>query len=320
MTAAMARPGPHFQPLLGQVAILLSTHNGAAYLPEQLDSLSRQSHQDWVLYWRDDRSSDATRLIMKDFLVLLGPGRSVVIDDGEWIGSTASFLRLLGAAHAGGAAWVAFADQDDIWLPNKLARGLRALATAPQRSPALYCARQVLVDAALRRMGESPKVRHPGGFPAALAQNIATGCTLMLNAAAAGLVASSRPPAGTVHDWWCYLLVAAAGGQVLADPEPVVLYRQHESNLIGAPASASRRAAVALRRGPGAFMAKLRAHVAALADQPHLMAAPARRELAVIAHSLARGPVARLKALRLPGLRRQTITETLLFRLWFLAG
>jgi len=307
-------------PASGPVAILLSTRNGAAYLREQLDSLLGQTHRQWVLYWRDDGSSDETRLIMRDFLGRLDPGRSVAIEDGDSIGCAASFLRLLRAAHAADAPWVAFADQDDVWLPEKLERGVRALATVPWRTPGLYCARQVLVDAALRRVGESPRLRRPGGFPAALTQNIATGCTVMLNGAAAGLIADSHPPAGTVHDWWCYLLVAAAAGQVLTDPKPVVLYRQHDANLIGAPVSARRRAVAALRRGPGAFMAMLRAHVAALVAQPHLLAASARRDLAAIDRSLSRGPAARLRALFLPGLHRQNPAETLLFRLWFLTG
>ena len=87
------------------------------------------------------------------------------------------------------------------------------------------------------------------GFPAALTQNVATGCTVMLNRPAARLVAASRPSTGTLHDWWAYLLVTAAGGRLVQDEEPVVLYRQHAQNLVGAPASMVSRAIAALRRG-----------------------------------------------------------------------
>ena len=88
----------------------------------------------------------------------------------------------------------------------------------------------------------------------ALTQNVATGCTVMLNRAAADLIAASRAPGATLHDWWSYLMVSAAGGRVLFDAAPVVLYRQHEANALGAPASFPQRALAALRRGPATFM------------------------------------------------------------------
>ena len=93
------------------------------------------------------------------------------------------------------------------------------------------------MDARLQRLGISGPLSRPAGFPASLTQNVATGCTVMLNRAAARLVAASRPSTGTLHDWWAYLLVTAAGGRLIQDEEPVVLYRQHAQNLVGAPAS-----------------------------------------------------------------------------------
>ena len=299
-----------------RVAVLLSTHNGAEFLGAQLDSLVAQTCTDWRLHWRDDGSSDATAALMQRFRHGPGRGRVVVHPPGR-LGVTASYLALLRAADA---EFVAFADQDDVWLPDKLARGVRALGAVPPGVPALYCARQVLVDAGLRRLGLSCAVRRPAGFPAALTQNIATGCTVMLNRAAARLVAGSRQPGSTLHDWWSYLVVAAAGGTLLLDETPTVLYRQHPANLVGAPRSMTRRAVAALRRGPGVFMGVLRDHVAALASQPHLLCPEARAALGVIDAALREGPRRRVAALRLPGLHRQTWQETLLFRVWFMMG
>ncbi len=302
----------------GRVSILLSTFNGAQFLAEQLDSLRRQSVTDWQLYWRDDGSTDATREVMEAFLATLEPGRAVVVPCGGRLGASASFLSLLRAAHDDGADVVAFADQDDVWLPEKLERGLAALAGVPAGTAALYSARQVLVDARLQRIGLSPLLRQPPGFPAALTQNVATGCTLMLNRPALGLVAASRAPSTTLHDWWCYLLVTAAGGTALYDTTPVVLYRQHGHNLVGAPASWLRRVMGALQRGPQTFMHVLRRNVAALKEQPQLLSARAREEVAAIACALDGGVWQRLRVLRMRGLARQTWSETALFRLWFL--
>lgn len=311
-----------------RIAILLSTYDGERFLEAQLESFLAQRDAagqplDWVLFWRDDGSRDGTAALMRSFLARLGPARAVTLPTDRRLGVAGSYLALLRAAAAAGFSILAFADQDDVWLPAKLERGRAALAGLPP-GPALYCARQVLVDAALRRIGLSFLVRGPLGFAGALTQNVATGCTLMLNATAAALVAGAREPAATLHDWWCYLLVTAAGGTVIFDPEPVVLYRQHEGNLVGAPASLLRRGWAAMRRGPRIYMRVLRQNVAALAAQPALLSPSARAELAVVGAALAARvpdwPWARLRALALPGLARQTWPETLVFRVWFLFG
>jgi len=307
-----------------RVAILLSTYNGATYLADQLESLLGQSHDNWVLYWRDDGSADTTVEVVERFAARAGQGRCVQLtQSGTHHGATRSFLSLLRAVAptlAEGDA-VAFADQDDVWLPDKIARGLAGLDSVAAHRPAVYCARQILVDATLNRIGLSAwQPSGPTGFPAALAQNVATGCTVMLNPAAARLVASSRPAPATLHDWWCYLLVTAAGGVLLRDAEPSVLYRQHATNAVGAPISVLRRGREAARRGPAPFMTVLRQHVTALLGHGEMLTETARSELDAIAAALSGGWRTRLPMLALPGLRRQTLLETLVFRVWFLLG
>lgn len=312
-----SRAGP------ARVVILLATYNGAEFLPEQLASLLAQDHGDWRLIWRDDGSSDATVPILQAFAHAQPPGRveQLLAPEGR-VGSAAAFLALLRhvAPYLEPGDLVAFADQDDVWLPHKLARAVTALAELPADRPALYSARQVLVDAQLRRLAVSAPVGHPRGFPAALAQNLATGCTIAMNRAAAQLVSGSSPPGSCQHDWWAYLLVTAAGGDFLADDEPVVLYRQHSANAVGAPSTLLRRGVAALRRGPAVFMGLMRENVAALDAQRHLLSPQAKSQLDLIGAALQGGPLPRLRALRLPGLRRQTWPEQALFRLWFMFG
>jgi hypothetical protein len=242
------------------------------------------------------------------------------ITDGQPMGAAKSFLHLLAVARTGEAQFFAFADQDDVWMPEKLARGVDALGHAPHSVPALYCARQWLVDAKLNRRRLSAPVRRPPGFLPALTQNIATGCTIILNRAAVDLVLASKPPDEAWHDWWCYLVVTGAGGSVLADPTPVILYRQHGANAIGAPASRTRRGVAAFRRGRASFMRILRAHVAALSATPDLLSSPVRDQLEIVARALDSGVRARATALRMSGFERQTFAESLIFRLWFLLG
>ena len=302
------------------IAILLSTRNGAAFLDAQLDSLLAQSHTEWQIFWRDDGSDDATLAMMHDFASAAGAGRGVDLNDNAGhVGVTASFLSLLRRAPRGRI--VAFADQDDVWLPEKLARGVSALAGVARGRPGLYCARQHLVGADLTPIRLSAPVRGHVGFPESMTQNVATGCTVMLNADAASLLADAQaPPSATLHDWWAYVLVSASGGAVVADDTPTVLYRQHAHNAVGVPLSPARRALAAIRRGPNVFMRTFRAHMEALAAQPELLSPAARESLALISDGLHDGWSLRLRALRHPGLRRQSWAETQLFRLWFMLG
>jgi hypothetical protein len=309
--------------LASRAFILLATYNGVTYLRAQLESLLKQTHENWILYWRDDGSNDDTAAILREFAARIGDNRCVrVWEPAGRVRAAASFMALLRAAvpALGVADSVAFVDQDDVWLPDKLTRGLAALAAVDTDIPTLYCARLMVVNARLRRLAETSISADRCGFPASLTQNVAAGCTIMLNRGAAALVAASVPPSASPHDWWCYLLVTAAGGRVLVDNAVVALYRQHGGNVIGAPPSQLRRAIAALRRGPRIFMNVLRQHLEALIAQPDLVCETTRPIVLRLHHALRGNVRERLGALHLPGLRRQTWLETLLFRLWFLIG
>jgi len=181
------------------ITILLSTYNGARFLAEQLESFLAQDYTNWVLHWRDDGSVDDTVGIMRAFSTRVGESRCVESpSSGPHLGASESFITLLTEHKAAEA--VAFADQDDVWLTRKLHQAVELLGQVRDR-PALYCARQLLVDEKLRGSGLSAAHRGPPGFPACLTQNIANGNTLVMNAAAAALVAEMGRPEGTVHDW-----------------------------------------------------------------------------------------------------------------------
>lgn len=319
-----ARPLSYRAPRLApRVFVLLSTYNGAAYLDAQLDSLLTQTHLNWTLFWRDDGSDDRTVAVLQQFAIKVGKDRCVrFAGEAGRLWPAASYMTLLRAVVPllRQNDLIAFADQDDVWLPDKLARGVMALTTTDTSVGTLYCARLRVVDAELRQLRETNIHLDNYCFPASLTQNIATGCTVMLNRSAARLVAGSTFPSGTLHDWWCYLLITAAGGRVLADNEVVALYRQHDHNFVGMQATQARRAFAALRRGPAPFMATLRHHLAALVQNSSLLSVSAR-PVAVQLHSALQGGIRqRLRVLRLPALRRQGRLETLLFRLWFLIG
>ncbi len=219
------------RPTTPTVAVLLSTYNGEAYLEAQLDSLVAQEGVAIEIFVRDDGSSDRTREILARHarapLRLAAPA-----DGGIGIGPASSFLRLLATA-PDSFDYYAFCDQDDVWLPDKLARATGVLAGAPATEPCLYCSRVQCVDETLRPLGPSP-VNRDSRFEHLLFENIAYGNTVVINPEARSLVCSASPGTGAImHDWWCALVVSALG-TVIHDDETRILYRQHSGNTIGA--------------------------------------------------------------------------------------
>lgn len=215
------------------VHILLATYNGARFLREQLASIARQSHTDWRLTVSDDGSSDETLLILKRFAqesaqpvtLLRGPGR----------GPTHNFFHLIAQVqHGSKQDLFAFADQDDVWLEDKLSQAVEWHDGQSDQPFRLYCGRTRYVDDSLHPIGESRVFKRPPGFGHALVQNIASGNTMIFSQAVLSALQTIRPEHSVWHDWTTYLVTTATGGQVYCDDIPLVLYRQHTNNVIGA--------------------------------------------------------------------------------------
>ena len=288
------------------VAILLGHYNGGARLEEQLESLSAQTHRDWSLIVSDDGSSDGGLQVAAQF-AKAERGRRVWITHGPRQGFAQNFLSLV--AMAGPLVpYAAFCDQDDVWYPGKLTAALAALKDVPPGRPALYCGRTLVTDADLAPIRPSPLFARPPGFRNALVQSIAGGNTMVLNRAALDLLQDTRHHAAGVasHDWWAYQMVSGAGGTVIYDPEPQVLYRQHDRNLIGANAGCRARLGRLGGLLRGTFRAWNDANAAALARASHWLTPQSRETLARFQSARTRGLVPRLAGLRRSGVYRQS--------------
>lgn len=223
----------------GNLVILLAVMNGAEYLQAQLESFTAQTFTDWQLFVGEDGSTDDSLRILEDYKKqALTRGNTVEIVKGPRAGtSSAHFLSLLERAPK--AKWVAFSDQDDVWLPEKLARAVAALQPLDPEQPTLYCSPTWVTDTNLGNRVLSRLYTRPFGFRNALLQNIAAGNTIVLNRAAADLARRAapyamHPPGVQGHDWWLYQLITGAGGRVIQDDRPTLYYRQHGRNLVGA--------------------------------------------------------------------------------------
>ncbi len=221
------------------IDILLSTYNGATYLEEQLSSIRSQSFTDWHLFVRDDGSADATLTILHQWQQLM-PDRMTILSESEHLGTVRSFERLLQQASA---PYVAFADQDDIWLPDKLLHSMRYMDQAEQdigkETPLLICGDLAVVDSEGKIV--DPSFYHYARLnvdwlssPERLAVcNYVSGATMLLNRSAIRL-ALPLSPAAWVHDAAMALQILQGGGTIIRTTFTDVHYRQHEANVIGA--------------------------------------------------------------------------------------
>lgn len=213
----------------------MAVYNGALYLEAQPKSLAAQEHPDWFLIASDDGSRDGSAAQLADFA---GRFSGSVIRQGPGQGGTANFMSLITGLDAVHGTWIAFSDQDDVWRPHRLSRGVAALCDCS--GPALYCSRALITDETLQNHRISGPRPRPLGFANALVQNVASGNIILLNGAAADLVRDAAPEAlrdggmPVVHERWVYQLIAGGGRRAAADDTPTLLYRQHGVNLIGA--------------------------------------------------------------------------------------
>ncbi len=225
------------------VQVLLPVFDGERHLAELVDSLGRQQHRPARLLVRDDGSSDRGLDLLREAAARWDlPVRLLPL--GPRLGPFRSFLQLLAEADPD-VDVVAFTDQDDVWLPDKLARAVRALDNLP--SPACYGSSVQVTDAELRPLTRT--VAPPGGpsFLHALVEAIAPVSTMVVPQATRRLLLERMPDAHVYPDLWCYQ-VCVALGRFVYDPEPSLLYRQHDANALGLATTRRGRWAGRLRR------------------------------------------------------------------------
>lgn len=219
--------------------VVLASYRGASYIREQIASIQSQTHSGWRLLVRDDASDDGTSdLIHAE--AERDPRIEVINDSHGRMGVVANFSILLERALADGAEWVAICDQDDHWLPSKLERQLAAVQQiAPPRDlPLLLHSDASVVDRHLELIHPSLHrfmgLRHEATTPLAtlLIQNFVTGCSCLVNRAALE-IALPVPAECVMYDWWLALCTAASG-RVSFQSQPMLLYRQHSANELGA--------------------------------------------------------------------------------------
>ncbi len=218
------------------VGVLLATFNGAAHCEDQILSLLWQRDVRVHVYVRDDGSDDATADIITQ-LVARFPQQITPVDNrGIRTGAaTGNFFALLADVDLTRHDYIAFADQDDVWMPDKLARAIMAMV---QNGSDGYSSDLI----AYHQGRNAAWMLHKSGTDADLDylfQGASAGCTYVITMKAAQLVAkviatAPRLCPGASHDWIIYAICRSQGLNWFRDPAAGIMYRQHASNLYGA--------------------------------------------------------------------------------------
>jgi rhamnosyltransferase len=216
-----------------RVLVLLATHNGSRWIREQVESILAQEGVDLAIAVRDDASTDGTRWELARFE---GDERVRIAAATAASGSAArNFLTLIRENAAEAFDCVAFADQDDLWNPDKLHRACAMLAAS---GAAGYSSATVATWEDGRE-----RVLKLSGTPAAsdfLFEGAGQGCTFVLTAdlyeqVRRFLVTDGELTRGIhYHDWLVYALARSWGLHWCFDAQPSLRYRQHAGNDTGA--------------------------------------------------------------------------------------
>lgn len=239
-------------------SVAMCTYNGSRYLGEQLESMAAQTRPPDELVVCDDCSTDCTPDLVRDFAARAPFPVRLHVNDRN-LGIIDNFAAAI--ARCGGDL-IALSDQDDVWLPDKL-RQMEAIFGARPRAAGVFSDAEV-VNARLQPLGfrlwptfgfgrrEQRMVRRGDTLRMLMPENCVTGATLAFRSILRPVILPIPKDTFWLHDGWIAVVLACLGDLVCI-PEPLILYRQHEAQNMGArpPPDAPRRGiaeSIALRR------------------------------------------------------------------------
>lgn len=206
------------------ISIAIATYNGSKYLSKQLDSVLQQTYTNLEIIIVDDYSTDDTVKILENYQ----DSRIKLYQNSQNLGLLKTFSRAIELSHG---EYVALCDQDDIWLPHKIETIINHIG-----DNLLIHSDAKLIDKEDHVIGNShfayAKRKDKNTFIDYLISNNVTGCTCLFSKKLKEL-ALPFPEYFYSHDHYLGLVASFYGKIKLLD-EPLILYRQHGANAIGA--------------------------------------------------------------------------------------
>ena len=217
-----------------KVAVLMASYNGITWLPDQIKSILNQLNVDITLFISDDSSQDGSYGYLQQLAVT--DSRIQLLPQTEKFGSAGNnFYRLIQDVNIINYDYVAFADQDDIWEQDKLIRHIKLM----QEHGVDGVSSNVLAFWAngKKKIINKSQPQRELDF---LFESAGPGCsflmtTWLINKVRDQLIdKNSLAKYVVLHDWLTYAICRAHGHRWLIDSNPLVKYRQHDNNVLGA--------------------------------------------------------------------------------------
>lgn len=234
---------------MDRVHIIMAAYNGEAYIKEQIRSIRESTYEDWVLWIFDDGSRDNTPEIVRSQIeedperihyIVNTSNKGVTLNFLEGVKIAAGYKDVTSDGENTGNQYYMFCDQDDVWMPDKIEKTLKAMKRFEKKYscklPLVIFTDAIIADEHLGAIASSfHKSNHLDttklGFGNILMENKLIGCTMMFNAALVKKL-TVLPAHARYHDWWIGLL-GAAFGHIVYLPHPTIYYRQHGRNVVG---------------------------------------------------------------------------------------
>lgn len=219
-----------------KISIACCTYNGERFLKQQLDSMLIQTVLPSELIVCDDGSSDRTIEILERFADIAPFSVKAYKNDAQPLGSTKNFEKAISLCKGD---IIVLSDQDDVWMPNKLALLQKAISDGA----GLVFSDAELVDENLKPFNyslfgsfdlsrkEKNQMAHGYMFDVLMRRNIVTGATAAFSRQHLALILPISN--NWIHDAWIALLIASVD-KITVIQQPLIKYRQHNKNQIGA--------------------------------------------------------------------------------------
>ena len=224
-----------------KISIAMCTYNGAAFLPAQLQSIIAQSRPPDEIVICDDVSTDNTRALLEKFAAESSIPVTLHFND-QNLGSVKNFEQAIKLCTGD---VIALSDQDDVWRSDKLHLFESVLNNSP--AAGLVFSDAAIVDEDLRPLNrrmwdeigfdahKRKLVRTGRALEVLITGWTVTGATLAFRSRFVKLSLPIPDEIAMIHDGWIALTIAAVADVVALD-EPLIQYRQHAQQQIGAPA------------------------------------------------------------------------------------
>jgi len=226
---------------MNKIDIILPTYNGEKYIKELLDSIINQTYTEFIIIVRDDGSKDNTVKIFMDYKRRY-PTKFEVIEDN--LGNLGVINNVFEILKYSKSKYIMFCDQDDIWFENKILQLLQCIKQKEKANygvPIIVHSEVVVVDEELEVLDES--YSHYGGLNRKrihlcnlIQKNEVQGSSLICNKYLLDLsrkLIEKRNYKLVYHDYW-FAVLASVFGRIYFYSTPLMHYRQHSNNLVGA--------------------------------------------------------------------------------------